>query len=115
ARPGILSESKGAEIDVHNDQLRGSRPSRTHRLAARNPSVVRTPLIRRLAEHNSASFELSCKLCVEEFFRPFRAWKLCGRLTQGVARRLALPWAIFFRAFSPSESEHHPRVPQSCG
>ncbi len=25
-------------------------------------------------------------------------------LTQGVARRIALPWAIFFRAFSPSQS-----------
>ncbi len=31
----------------------------------------------------------------------FRAWKSCGLLTQGVARRLALPWAIIFRAFSP--------------
>jgi hypothetical protein len=33
--------------------------------------------------------------------RPFRAGKLCGRLTQGVARRLALTLTIFFRAFSP--------------
>ena len=38
------------------------------------------------------------------FCRPFRAWKSCGWLTQGVARRLAWPRAIFFRAFSPSQS-----------
>ena len=35
------------------------------------------------------------------FFRPFRALGFCGRSPQGVARRLALPWAILFRAFSP--------------
>ena len=29
-------------------------------------------------------------------------WKFCGRLNKGVARGLALPWAIFFRAFGPS-------------
>jgi hypothetical protein len=35
---------------------------------------------------------------------PYRAWDFCGRLAQGVARRLALPWAIIFRAFSPSQA-----------
>jgi hypothetical protein len=39
-----------------------------------------------------------------ELCRPYRAWRFFGRLTQGVARRLALPWAIIFRAFSPSPS-----------
>ena len=36
----------------------------------------------------------------DRFFRPCRAWKyFVGRFTQGSARRLALPWAITFRAF----------------
>ena len=33
------------------------------------------------------------------FCRPDRVWKSCGRLTQGVARGLAWPWTIIFRAF----------------
>jgi len=35
------------------------------------------------------------------FFRPYRAWELLNHATQGAARRLALPWAILCRAFSP--------------
>ncbi len=50
------------------------------------------------------------RLFVKEFCRPFRAWEFCGRLTQGVARRLALPWAIFSRAFSPSQSANSSTV-----
>jgi len=34
-------------------------------------------------------------------FRPYRAWELLNHATQGAARRLALPWAILCRAFSP--------------
>ena len=34
--------------------------------------------------------------------RPYRAGRFYGRLTQGVARGLALPWAIIGRAFSPA-------------
>jgi len=36
--------------------------------------------------------------------RPFRAWAASERFPQGVARGLALPWAIVFRAFSPPKS-----------
>src|SRR6266487_3586240 len=36
------------------------------------------------------------------FLTPFQGLDgFVGRLTQGFARRLALPWAIIFRAFSP--------------
>src|SRR6266480_6997021 len=35
--------------------------------------------------------------------------KCCGRSTQGVTRRLALPWAIICRAFSPSARVHFAR------
>ena len=45
-------------------------------------------------------------LGVDSSPRPFprsrrRGRNLWERLTQGDARQLALPWAIFFRAFSP--------------
>ena len=39
---------------------------------------------------------------LDDFSRPFRAWASGGRLTQGAARGLALPWASPFRAFSPA-------------
>ena len=65
---------------------------------ARNSSSFRTRCLS--LDRSHAERKTITRNCIKlQFCRPFRAWKYYGRLIQGVAHGLALPWAIFFQPY----------------
>jgi len=74
-------------------------PSGNWRLESRQNPQAGKPALR--AERNSTS-DFGLAMGIGDgaaMFRPFRAGNFHGRVTQGVARGLALPWAVMLRRF----------------